>query len=265
MSNSKTSLMKVTADEGLSADAHETRSEAELRDELAAAYQLTHMLGMDYLIYNHITVRVPGPDKHFLINPFGLSFEEITPDNLVKIDLAGNIIGDAKGRVVNYAGFIIHGAIHDASSNLHCIMHTHTEAGVALACMETELLPLSQDALMFYERIGYHAYEGIVSDPAERARMLAAMGEKPVLVLRNHGLLTAAPSIAGAFIMMVFLEKACRTQLAVLNAGQTSKPPSAEVCRHTASQYWQGACPPASFGQQAFAALRRRLDRHKAH
>jgi ribulose-5-phosphate 4-epimerase/fuculose-1-phosphate aldolase len=140
-------------------------------------------------------------------------------------------------------------------------MHTHVEAGIAIAAMETKLLPISQDALIFYDRVGYHDFEGIVSTHDERERMLAAMGNKPVLVLRNHGLLTAAPTIAGAFILMVFLDRACRAQLDLLQSGQKIVVPPEDVCRHTASQYWKGLIPPASFGQQAFAALKRRLDR----
>jgi ribulose-5-phosphate 4-epimerase/fuculose-1-phosphate aldolase len=261
MSNRTGTKMKLTADEGVEAPGHATETEAELRENLAAAYRLTHMLGMDYMIYNHITVRVPGPDKHFLINPFGLSYDEITASNLLKIDLDGNIIGGQSGQSVNYAGFIIHGAIHDRAPGLHCVMHTHVEAGMAIAAMETKLLPTNQDALIFYDRVGYHDFEGIVSTVDERERMLAAMGDKPVLILRNHGLLTAAPTIAGAFILMVFLDRACRAQLNLLQSGQKIVVPPEDVCRHTASQYWTGTIPPASFGQQAFAALKRRLDR----
>jgi ribulose-5-phosphate 4-epimerase/fuculose-1-phosphate aldolase len=261
MSNRVGSNMKLTADEGMDPrQSHAT--EAELREELAAAYRLTHMLGMDYLIYNHITVRVPGPDKHFLINPFGLGYDEITASNLLKIDLKGNIVDGPSNQSINYAGFIIHGAIHDRVPELHCIMHTHVQAGMAIAAMETKLLPINQDALIFYDRVGYHDFEGIVSTEEERERMLAAMGGRPVLVLRNHGLLTAAPTIAGAFVLMFFLDRACRAQLDLLQSGQKIVVPSTEVCRHTASQYWEGMIPPASFGHQAFAALKRRLDRH---
>ena len=261
MSNRTRTNMKLTADEGTAGGAGKAATESELRENLAAAYRLTHMLGMDYLIYNHITVRVPGPEKHFLINPFGLAYDEITASNLLKIDLDGNIVEGPSNQSVNYAGFIIHGAIHDRVPDLHCVMHTHVEAGMAIAAMETELLPVNQDALIFYDRVGYHDFEGIVSTHEERERMLAAMGNKPVLVLRNHGLLTAAPTIAGAFILMVFLDRACRAQLDLLKSGQKIVLPSPEVCQHTASQYWKGAIPPASFGQQAFAALKRRLDR----
>jgi ribulose-5-phosphate 4-epimerase/fuculose-1-phosphate aldolase len=261
MSNRSGTKMKLTADEGMEAPGHTTATEAELRQDLAAAYRLTHMLGMDYMIYNHITVRVPGPEKHFLINPFGLSYDEITASNLLKIDLEGNIVEGPSSQSVNYAGFIIHGAIHDRVPDLHCVMHTHVEAGMAIAAMETKLLPINQDALIFYDRVGYHDFEGIVSTEDERERMLAAMGDRPVLVLRNHGLLTAAPTIAGAFVLMVFLDRACRAQLSLLQSGQKIVLPPDDICRHTASQYWKGAIPPASFGQQAFAALKRRLDR----
>jgi ribulose-5-phosphate 4-epimerase/fuculose-1-phosphate aldolase len=260
MSNRIGTNMKLTADEGTNGSGH-AATEAELRKDLAAAYRLTHMLGMDYLIYNHITVRIPGAEKHFLINPFGLGYDEITASNLLKIDLNGNSIDGPSDQSINYAGFIIHGAIHDRVPELHCVMHTHVQAGMAISAMETELLPINQDALIFYDRIGYHDFEGIVSNAEERERMLAAMDNKPVLVLRNHGLLTAAPTIAGAFILMIFLDRACRAQLDLLQSGQKIVVPPPEICRHTASQYWEGVIPPASFGQQAFAALKRRLDR----
>ena len=132
---------------------------------------------------------------------------------------------------------------------------------MAIVAMDTELLPINQDVLIFYGRVGYHVFEGIVSTEGERERMLAAMGDKPVLMLRIHGLLTAAPTIAGAFILMIFLDRACRAQLNLLQSGQKIVVPPEDVCRHTASQYWNGPIPPASFGQQAFAALKRRLDR----
>ena len=143
MSNGTVSNMKLTADEGATDPRQFPTTEAELREELAAAYRLTHLLGMDYLIYNHITVRVPGPHRHFLINPFGLGYDEITASNLLKIDLAGNIIDGPSNQSINYAGFIIHGAIHDRVPDLHCVMHTHVQAGMAIAAMETKLLPIN--------------------------------------------------------------------------------------------------------------------------
>jgi len=261
MSQQRNAKLKLTADEGGEAQSHDSMTEAELREELAAAYRITHMLGMDSLIYNHISARVPGPEKHFLINPFGLSYDEVTASNLVKIDIDGNLIDANSAASVNFAGFLIHGAIHEASPGLHCVMHTHTEAGVALAGLQTELLPLNQGAMAFYGRVGYHDYEGIVSDVEERKRLLLAMGGKPALVLRNHGLLTAAPTIAGAIVMMIALDKACRAQLSMHQSGQPLIIPSPEVCSHTAAQHWRGAVPPASYGQQSFRALKRRLDR----
>src|SRR5262245_27985015 len=131
MTQQRSTRLKLTADEGSEAELHDNITEAELREDLAAAYRITQMLGIDSLIYNHISVRVPGPEKHFLINPFGLSYEEVTASNLVKIDIDGNLIEADSDASVNFAGFLIHGAIHEASPDLHCVMHTHTQAGVA--------------------------------------------------------------------------------------------------------------------------------------
>jgi ribulose-5-phosphate 4-epimerase/fuculose-1-phosphate aldolase len=253
--------MKLTADEGRAVRSHASLNEAELREDLAAAYRITHMLAMDGIINNHISVRVPGPDKHFLLNPYGLSYDEVTASNLVKIDINGNLIDGGSDVSVNFAGFLIHGAIHDATSDMHCVMHTHSSAGVALASLKTELLPLNQGAMAFYGRVGYHDYEGIVSDPEERGRLLRGMAGKPALILRNHGLLTAAPSIAGAVILMIALEEACRTQLTIHQSGIPFLLPSPQICSHTAAQHWKGVVPPASYGQKAFLALKRRLDR----
>jgi ribulose-5-phosphate 4-epimerase/fuculose-1-phosphate aldolase len=253
--------MKITADDGGEVQLHDDLTEADLREELAAAYRIAYMLGMDYLIYNHISVRVPGPEKHFLINPLGLSYDEITASNLIKIDIDGNVVGGNSDVSVNFAGFLIHGAIHEASPDLHCIMHTHTEAGMALAGLQAELLPVSQHGMMFYGRVGYHDYEGIVSQIEERERLLFDMGGNPALILRNHGLLTAAPTIAGAVVLMIVLDRACRAQLNMHQSNQPLIIPSPEICELTATQYWKGAIPPASFGQEAFGALKRRLDR----
>lgn len=254
-------MMKLTPDEDTPLGSRQGWSEQELRIQLAAAYRLAHHFGWDNLIFNHITVRVPGPNKHFLINHYGLSYDEITATNLLKIDLDDNLVDGPSNASVNQAGFIIHGAIHGAREDLHCIMHTHTVAGTAISAIEPGLLSFSQDSMALHGRIGYHDYEGIVCDPEERNRILADIGELPALVLRNHGLLTAAPTVAGAFIMMYFMEQACRSQVALLSMGQKVFLPQDSVAMHTAAQYWQGPVPPQKYGHEAFAALMRRLDR----
>jgi ribulose-5-phosphate 4-epimerase/fuculose-1-phosphate aldolase len=236
-------------------------TESELRVELAAAYRLAYQFGWDYLIYNHITVRVPGPENHFLINPFGLTFDEITASNLLKIDADGKVVGGPPDAKVSETGFVIHGAIHAAREDLACVMHIHTVAGIAISSIEPGVLTFSQDNMMFHGRVAYHDFEGLAFDLLERKRLLDDMGEMPVLILRNHGLLTAAPTIAGAFIMMYALEHACRSQVALLSMGQKISLPLEEVCKHTAGQYWSGKVPPQHFGQDSFAALMRRLDR----
>jgi ribulose-5-phosphate 4-epimerase/fuculose-1-phosphate aldolase len=222
-------------------------TEAELRIELAAAYRLAYQFGWDYLIYNHITVRVPGPENHFLINPFGLTFDEITASNLLKINAEGSVVDGPPDAEVR--------------EDLLCVMHIHTVAGIAISSIEPGVLTFSQDNMMFHGRVSYHDFEGLAFDLLERRRLLDDMGEMPVLILRNHGLLTAAPTIAGAFIMMYALEHACRSQVALLSMGQKISLPLEDVCKHTAGQYWSGKVPPQQFGRDSFAALMRRLDR----
>ena len=167
-------------------------AEWQARLDLAACYRLVARYGMADLIYNHITVRVPGEAGHILINPFGYLYEEITASCLYKIDLAGNVV-DKPGDVpyeVNQAGYVIHSAIHSARHDIACVLHTHTRAGMAVATMECGLMPATQGALRFHDRIAYHAFEGPAVDEAERERLVADLGDKDVMILRNHGLLT---------------------------------------------------------------------------
>src|SRR5690349_21630285 len=168
-----------------------------LRQELACAYRLFDHFGWHELIYNHITVRVPGESGHFLINPFGLMYREVTASNLVKIDVDGNVVlGD---HPVNRAGFVIHSAIHRAREDAHAVAHTHTTAGQAVSCQQQGLLPMSFSALMFHNRIAYHDFEGITLDLDEQERLLADLGSKDAMILRNHGLLTCGRTLADAF------------------------------------------------------------------
>ena len=193
-------------------------AEWDLRVQLAAAYRLIDHFGWSELIWTHTTVRVPGPEHHFLINPYGYRFDEVCASNLVKVDLHGNIIGDQK-QEINPAGFVIHSAIHMARRDVQCVMHTHTVAGMAVAALDCGLLPISMYALGYYESVGYHDFEGPSLELGERERLAANLAERNVFVMRNHGLLTCGDSVAQAFVRMYRLERACQVQLAAQATG----------------------------------------------
>ena len=206
-----------------------------LRCELAAVYRLVDHFRMTDLIFTHISVRIPGPEHHFLINPYGLLFGEITASTLVKIDLDGNPVGPA-GHPVNPAGFIIHSAIHAAREDAHCVLHTHTKAGCAVAAQRDGLLPLNQISMQFHRRVGYHDYEGVALSLAEQERLVANLGGHPALILRNHGLLTVGATPGQAFLRMYYLEKACEIQLAAQSGAASLVLPPADVCERAARQ-----------------------------
>ncbi|ROQ63658.1 ribulose-5-phosphate 4-epimerase/fuculose-1-phosphate aldolase [Streptomyces sp. 840.1] len=209
--------------------------ELRLRRELAAVYRLVAHFRMTDLIFTHISQRLPGPDNHFLINPYGLLFEEITASSLVKIDLDGNPVGDSP-YPVNPAGFVIHSAIHRARPDAHCVLHTHTRAGCAVAAQQGGLLPLNQMSMEFHNRVGYHDYEGVALNLDEQERLVTDLGGHPALVLRNHGLLTVGESAAQAFLRMYYLEKACEIQVTAQAAGAALVLPPEEICEYTAQQ-----------------------------
>jgi ribulose-5-phosphate 4-epimerase/fuculose-1-phosphate aldolase len=209
----------------------------QVRIDLAAAYRLIHRLGLDDSIYTHISVRLPGRHDRFLINPYGMRFEEVSASNLVTVDLEGHIIDDPLGLGINPAGFTIHSAVHAARPEVLCVLHTHTVAGVAVSCQQQGLLPLNQWSLQFTERLAYHDYEGIALDLDERARLVADLGDKFAMVLRNHGMLTCGRSVAEAFKLMHNLERSCRAQLAIQASNAAIAPLSAAVARKTAGQY----------------------------
>lgn len=209
--------------------------EVQLRRELAAVYRLLAHFRMTDLIFTHVSVRVPGPEHHFLINPYGLMFDEITASSLVKVGLDGNLVEESAYQV-NPAGFVIHGAIHAAREDAHCVLHTHTKAGCAVAAQRAGLLPLNQISMEFYNRVGYHDYHGIALNTAERESLVADLGSNPALVLRNHGLLTVGRSPAEAFLRMFYLEKACEIQIAAQAGGELNLP-SEELAEYTARQF----------------------------
>jgi len=233
-------------------------TEWQARVDLAACYRLIAHFGMDDTIFGHATVRVPGSPNEFLINPFGALYSEITASSLVKIDHEGKSL--ESGKPVNAAGFVIHSAIHAARPDVNCVIHTHTRAGVALSCLEEGVLPINQFALEFADHIGYHDYEGIALNLAERERLVADLGPHYALVLRNHGLLTGGYTVPGAFYLYYYLEQAARVQMDVMASGGRIITPSREVQLHTASQY-SSQRKPKETGVRAWPGMLRLLDR----
>ena len=201
--------------------------EWQLRVDLAATYRLVAMYGWDDMIFTHISVRVPGPEHHFLINPYGMLFEEITASSLVKIDLEGNIVMDSP-YFVNPAGFTIHSAIHSAREDAQCVLHLHTDDGMAVASQEQGLMPLSQMAMLVRSHIAYHDYEGVALDLDERERLVADIGDSKVMLLRNHGTLAVGETCGLAFMAIYFLERACTAQVRTLS-GTPNMPSHAAI------------------------------------
>ena len=233
-------------------------AEWELRTELAAMYRIFDYLGWTELIYNHITARVPGTDRQFLINPFGLHYREVTASNLVKIDLSGNKIDDSRFPV-NPAGFVVHAALHENLPDAHFIMHTHTTAGMAVACSPSGLEPTNFYAAQLHDMVAYHDFEGITVHADEAPRLLQSLGEKRLLILRNHGLLAIGSTLAQAFALLWTLQRACEIQLATNSLGRGAIPISDEVARKCTRDSLQFN-PQHGAGRDVFDALRRLVD-----
>lgn len=193
--------------------------EWDVRVELAALYRLTALQGWDDMVYTHISARVPGPGHQFLINPYGWFFEEMTASALIKVDLDGKLLQDTCERI-NPAGFTIHSAIHAARPDANFVMHLHTDQGVAVAAQAEGLLALSQHALIVLPRLAYHGYEGIALNPDERERLVADLGDKTLMLLRNHGTLATGRTAGECWTGMFYLERACRQQVLALSAGR---------------------------------------------
>jgi len=198
---------------GVSAD------EWKLRVDLAACYRLVAHYGWDDLIFTHISARVPGPETHFLINPYGLMFDEITASSLVKIDLRGKKVV-ASAYDINPAGFTIHSAVHEVRHDAHCVLHLHTTAGVAVSAQKDGLLPISQQSLFPLSALSYHDYEGVALNPEEKPRLVADLGETNFMILRNHGLLTCGETVAEAFLNMYILQRSCEAQVMAQAGGK---------------------------------------------
>ncbi len=235
-----------------SRDATWSDAEWAARIDLAAAYRLADRYGFSDFIWNHITARVPGEGDRFLINPFGLRYDEITASSLVKVDVDGNVIGSGS---TNYTGFVIHSAIHTARPDVACVMHTHGRGGLAVGCLEEGLLPFIQDSVAFTDKVAYHDYEGLGVDLGERQRIARSLGDAVCLFLRNHGLITVGATVGEAFVRMVYLERACRVQLDILATGRPYRTIAADLRAKAAAQY--DDFPP---GKYEWPALIRLLD-----
>ena len=197
--------------------------EWETRVDLAAAYRLVAHYGWTDMIFTHLSARVPGPEDHFLINPYGLMFDEITASNLVKVDLDGNIVMSSDYDV-NPAGFCIHSAIHMARHDAKAVMHLHTDDGAAVSAMDEGLMPLTQTAMVLLPQVAYHDYEGVALDLDERERLVKDIGDKRILLLRNHGTLAAGESVSSCFMLMYLLERACSMQVRAMSSNKLRMP-----------------------------------------
>ena len=231
--------------------------EWQARVELAACYRMMVKHRMTDLTATHVSLRVPGQDEHYLLNPYGLLFEEITASNLVKFDLDGNIL-DGSQIAMNPAGYAIHGAVHRARADARCVIHSHTRAGSAVGALKEGLLPLNQVSMIFYDRVAYNDYV-LLESIDQCDRLVADLGDHKAMIMRNHGLLTTGRSVGEAFILMHYLDKACEIQMDVLSTGREIELPTHEVCEDAAKGWWAwyGDTP---FGEMEWEALVRRLD-----
>ncbi len=236
--------------------------EWQVRVDLAAAYRLVAAYGWDDLVFTHISARVPGPEHHFLINPYGMMFEEITASSLVKVDLHGRIVLES-GYHINPAGFTIHSAVHAAREDALCVMHLHTDYGIAVSAQEHGLLPISQQSLFVLSSLGYHDYEGLALNDEEKPRLVADLGRKTFLILRNHGLLTVGPTVADAFLSMFLLERACRIQILAQSGGAKLVPIDEKVFAQIPAQ--EAVVTQGGGGRLIWPGLLRRLDRMGAN
>lgn len=251
--------MDTLSSKNLSMREEVSPEEWKLRKELAAAYRVAADYGWDDMLITHFSARVPGADGHFLLNPFGLLFEEITASNLVKVDQDGNAVVPTD-YAINPAGFIIHGAIHGARADAHVIFHTHTVEGMAIAAQEEGLLPITQTALSVFSDLAYHDFEGIVLDAGERERLLPNIGDKNNVILRNHGLMTLGGTVGEAFLRMHTLQRACEAQVMAQAGGKKLILLSPEVQSRVDAQSRVAGPPLGHFTGEALLRKAARLD-----
>lgn len=247
-----------TAEQRMSLKKLVSEQEWQVRVDLAAAYRLVAHYGWDDLIFTHLSARVPGPEHHFLINPYGMMFEEITASSLVKINLQGEIVMPSP-YFINPAGFTIHSAVHAAREDARCVIHLHTDYGIAVSAQKDGLRPVSQQSLFALASLSYHEYEGLALNEDEKSRLVADLGNKTNLILRNHGLLTVGKTAAEAFLSMYILERACRIQILAQAGGGTLVPVAEPVMENVAAQL--GAVTVGQGAQLTWPGLLRKLDR----
>src|SRR5689334_17576269 len=246
------------ADDVMSLKGKVSAEEWAIREDLAATYRLVALHGWDDLIFTHISARVPGPEHHFLLNPYGMLFEEVTASSFVKVDLSGNKVSESP-YFINPAGFTIHSAVHAAREDALCVMHLHTDYGIAVSAQEKGLLPISQQAMFPLASLAYHDYEGLALNEAEKPRLVSDLGDKTYMILRNHGLLTIGKSAAEAFLSMYILERACRIQVLAQSGGGALHYVPNDIISLTAKQM-----SAVTIGQGAdltWPGLLRKLDR----
>ena len=229
------------------------------RVNLAASYHLANYFQMSDIIWNHITSKTSKEKETFLINSFGLRYDEITASNLVEVTPEGKVINSDSA--INDTGYIIHGAIHQARKDITCVMHTHSRAGLAVSCLEEGLQPMIQDAAIFYNRVSYHDWEGMSTEREECERLSKSLGKNNVMILRNHGLLTCGTTIAEAFMLMYYLDRACKNQIDTLSTGMKINIPSDNIMEYAAGQYDD---PRFQLGKHEWPALIRLLDDKKS-
>jgi ribulose-5-phosphate 4-epimerase/fuculose-1-phosphate aldolase len=247
-----------TAEEQPSVKERVSGEEWQVRVNLAAAYRLVAHYGWDDLVFTHLSARVPGPEHHFLINPYGMMFEEITASSLVKINLQGEIVAPSP-YFINPAGFTIHSAVHVAREDALCVIHLHTDYGIAVSAQKAGLLPISQQSLFALASLAYHDYEGLALNEEEKSRLVVDLGYKTNMILRNHGLLTLGKTVAEAFLSMYILERACRIQILAQAGSATLLPVSEPILGNVASQL--SAVTVGQGAQLAWPGLLRKLDR----
>lgn len=232
--------------------------EWQARVDLAACYRMVAHYGWDDLVFTHISARIEGPEHHFLINPYGMLFEEVTASSLVKVDLQGNKVMASEFEV-NPAGFVIHSAVHEARDDAQCVMHLHTTEGIAISVLEQGLRPYSQQSLFALSSLSYHEYEGVALNPEEKIRLVSDLGNTNFMILRNHGLLTCGESIPDTFLAMFILQRACEIQLKAQATGEPLVPISSQILagiKVQASEVTKGIG-----GKLAWPGILRKLDR----
>tara|TARA_B100001123_G_scaffold422125_1_gene530608 strand:- start:156 stop:902 length:747 start_codon:yes stop_codon:yes gene_type:complete len=237
-----------------------SKEEHSNRKDLAACYHLADYFGFSDIVWNHITAKTSKEKNTFLINEFGLRYDEIKASNLVEIDLDGNVISGNKK--INDTGYIIHGAIHKSRKDINCVMHTHSRAGLAISSLKNGLIPMIQDSAIFYNRVSYHDWEGMSTEADECERIGQSLGKNKVMILKNHGLLTCGTTISEAFMLMYYLDRACKNQIDALSTGMKTDIPTHNIMEYAAGQYDDERF---KLGKHEWPALLRLLEKNNSN